>query len=126
MSGVFAQQLSLSDPPQPSVIMAATDWVSATLFGPLATSIAIIAIALLGFAMLGGRIPIRRAAYAIIGCFLLFGAKGIADGLRSATQGQTPPILAAAPPPPAFTPPPPTNSGAYDPYAGASVLRHGE
>jgi type IV secretion system protein VirB2 len=127
MFAAAIQQASLADPPPASAIASATDWISGTLFGPLATAIAIIAVAWLGLMMLSGRLDMRRGLSVILGCFLLFGAMAVANGLRSSAmdEGATP--IASAPPPPVF-PVPTTNTGnanAFDPYAGAAVLPSG-
>lgn len=123
---IALQQVSLSDVPPASAIAAATDWIGNLLFGPLATTIAIIAIAWVGLAMLSGRIELRRGASVVFGCFLLFGAKGIADGLR--TTALSPPPVAAIAPPPAFvrTSSEVQRADGYDPYAGAAVMRSGQ
>jgi type IV secretion system protein VirB2 len=120
-------QASLSDPPSTSAVSAATGWISDLLFGPLATAIAVIAIAWIGIAMLSGRIEIRRGLSVVFGCFLLFGAKGIAEGLRSSATVESASPVATAPPPPTFqkSQSSPNKSDAYDPYAGASVGRSG-
>jgi type IV secretion system protein VirB2 len=119
------QQASLADPPPVSAITAATDWISSTLFGPLATAVAIISVAWLGFAMLSGRIDIRRGLSVVLGCFLLFGARGIADGLWATAAGNGVSTAAAVPEPPNYSMPPrPANgANAFDPYAGASIVR---
>jgi type IV secretion system protein VirB2 len=95
------------------------------IFGPLATSIAIIAVAWVGFAMLSGRVDIRRGLAVKLGCFLLFGARGIAEGLRGSANTPTIASQVSTPQPPVYTKPPsiPSNPNAYDPYAGASVMR---
>jgi type IV secretory pathway VirB2 component (pilin) len=123
--GVTLQQASLSDPPPDSAIAAATDWIGNLLFGPLATTIAIIAIAWVGLAMLSGRIELRRGASVVFGCFLLFGAKGIADGFRASAFSSPPPDVVVAPPPPTFVRSSSQSQSAdgYDPYAGAAVMR---
>jgi type IV secretion system protein VirB2 len=118
------QQASLTDPPPASAITAAASWVSDLLFGPLATAVAIIAIAWIGFAMLSGRVEIRRGLSVVLGCFLLFGARGMADGLR---DSKTEPVIASndnVPPQPIYAnaPPAANNSNAFDPYAGAAVM----
>jgi type IV secretory pathway VirB2 component (pilin) len=117
------QQASLTDAPPSSAIGAASDWISALLFGPLATALAVIAIAWVGFAMLSGRIDVRRGVAVIFACFLLFGARGVADGLRSAATNDTVAAVAEAPPPPVFPSASkrPPNGNAFDPYAGAAV-----
>ncbi len=116
---------SLADPPSTSVINAATNFLSSLLFGPLATAIAVIAIAWIGFAMLSGRTNVRHGLSVILGCFILFGAKTIADGLRKAARNGGAVVTANAPPPPTFVQPYPkkTDSTGYDPYAGAAVTR---
>ena len=118
-------QASLADPPPTSAIGSATSWVSDLLLSPLATAIAVIAIAWIGLAMLSGRIDIRRGLSVVFGCFLLFGAKGIADGLRSAAGSEVVPATASAPPPPVYAKPPAATNvpSGYDPYAGAAVMR---
>lgn len=127
MFAVALQQASLSDPPPASAIAAASNWASGLLFGPLATAIAVIAIAWVGLAMLSGRIDIRRGASAVLGCFLLFGAKGIADRLMATVAYEgSPPVAATAPPPVyAGTVQQRGSSNAFDPYAGAAVFRKG-
>jgi type IV secretion system protein VirB2 len=120
-------QASLTDPPPASAITSAASWVSDLLFGPVASVIAIIAIAWVGLAMLSGRVDIRRGLSVVFGCFLLFGAKGIADGLRSAALSEAVPMSANVPPPPTYAKPPASRSvpNGYDPYAGAAVMRPG-
>ena len=119
--------ISLADSPAgSSVLVAAISWLQDVLLGTVATSIAVIAIAAIGFGMLTGRVNIRHGATVILGCFILFGASTIVNGLRYAASGvgdyDPPPVVVAAPPPP---PPPhvqPSKTPApYDPYAGASV-----
>ncbi len=121
-------QRSLSDPAQGSVLVSAAKWVEGVLTGSIATVIASLAIAFLGFAMLSGRIDVKRGMTVLLGCFILFGASAIAKGLKDFANGEQ--SLATqqnVPPPPAFPKPPATaepkpNSG-YDPYAGASPQR---
>lgn len=118
---------SLADfPAGSSVLVAAISWLQDLLLGTVATSIAVIAIAAIGFGMLTGRVNIRHGATVVLGCFILFGASTIVNGLRYAASGvggdTAPPVVVVAPPPP---PPPhvqPSGMPApYDPYAGASV-----
>ncbi len=59
-----------------------------TLLGTVATVVAIIAVAAVGFMMLTGRINWRYGATVIVGCFILFGAASIVAGIQStATLG---------------------------------------
>jgi type IV secretory pathway VirB2 component (pilin) len=96
----------------------AIEWIRTAMMGYLATSIAIFAIAGIGFLMLSGRIAARRAATVIIGCFILFSAATIANGLIGAMAQQ--PVATAEIAPAAYTPSTPRPSS-NDPYAGASV-----
>ncbi|MCW2404406.1 type IV secretory pathway VirB2 component (pilin) [Sphingobium sp. B1D7B] len=119
---------SLSDPADDSVLLAAVNWVEGTLLGTLATTVAIIAVAALGFMMLAGRVDYRRGATVILGCFILFGASTIAAGIQSLQAIATGSDLAAEPEVVQSEPPPapivvPSQLPAYDPYAGASVPR---
>jgi type IV secretory pathway VirB2 component (pilin) len=119
--------ISLADSPAgSSVLVAAISWLQDVLLGTVATSIAVIAIAAIGFGMLTGRVNIRHGATVILGCFILFGASTIVNGLRYAASGvgdyDPPPVVVAAPPPPLPPRVQPTRAPApYDPYAGASV-----
>lgn len=121
-------QGSLSDTPPVSAISTAADWVSNLLFGPLATAIAVIAIASIGIALMSGRVDVRRGLSVVLGCFLLFGAKGIADGLKSAAISDTLPTIASVPSAPVYAAVPSTgnNTNAFDPYAGAAVIGQGQ
>lgn len=96
------------------------DWVRAILLGSVGTAAAVVAVAGIGLLMLSGRMPVRRGATVVLGCFVLFSASTIADGLIGAVGPQASP---AEPPPPvpapAYTPSAPP--AVYDPYAGASV-----
>lgn len=114
----------LSDPSGPSPLLAALAWVEGTLLGSIATAIAVICVAVVGLMMFSGRLDVRRGLVVVLGCFVLFGASTIVEGFRGAIDKEGPPI-AAAPvitEPPAAVPTPPS-SQAYDPYAGASVIR---
>jgi type IV secretory pathway VirB2 component (pilin) len=113
----------LSDPPEMSVIVPAARWVEAMLTGNLATTIAIIGVAAIGFSMLAGRIDVRKGGRVLLGCFILFGAATLAAGLQRAAQSPAAEVTISAPvPPPIFAQPKQTDAAnPYDPYAGASV-----
>ena len=114
---------SLTDPPLDSPIAAGLAWVQGAALGSTATAIAVIAVAAIGMLALSGRIELRRSVTTIIGCFLLFGAAGIASGLMGGgreSQGKAPKSVNSAPPKVGVQ----SNGAqqsAYDPYAGASV-----
>ncbi len=76
-------QTGLSDPNGSGPIVSAVQWLQGTLLGTVATVIAIIAIACVGFLMLSGRVDWRRGAVVVLGCFILFGAVSIVAGIRS-------------------------------------------
>ncbi len=68
-------------------INAALEWIQGTLLGNLATTAAVIAVAVVGFLMLTGRIEWRRGLTVVIGCFIIFGAAAIVAGIRSVASG---------------------------------------
>ncbi len=65
-------------------IVAALSWLQGTLLGNVATAVAVMAVAAVGFMMLTGRMNWRFGATVIIGCFILFGAGAIVSGIQSA------------------------------------------
>lgn len=81
MSPAYAQ--TLVDPSGSGVILGAVNWLQGTLLGTVATVMAVIAIAMVGFGMLTGRINWRHGAVVILGCFIVFGAASIVAGIRS-------------------------------------------
>lgn len=87
----------LSDPAGPSPIVAAMAWIEGTLLGTIATTIAILCIATVGLMMFSGRLDMRRGLVVVLGCFVLFGASTIADGLREAHDGADKAALAPKP-----------------------------
>ena len=81
---------SLADSPAgSSSIVTAVVWLQDMLLGTVATSIAVIAVAAIGFGMLTGRVNIRYGVTVVMGCFILFGASSIVSGLRQAAAGAT-------------------------------------
>lgn len=88
-SAVAAAQDTFSDPAGSGPIVNAVRWLEGTLLGTIATVVAVIAIASVGFLMLTGRINWRYGATVILGCFILFGAASIVAGIQStASLGQ--------------------------------------
>jgi type IV secretion system protein VirB2 len=59
-------------------------WLQGTLLGTVATSVAVMAVAAIGFMMLTGRMNWRFGATVIIGVFILFGATTIVAGIQAA------------------------------------------
>lgn len=82
-AGARAQTMVV-DPAGSSPLLGALNWVQGTLLGNLATSAAVIAVAVVGFLMLAGRIEWRRGLTVIFGSFIIFGAAAIVAGIRSA------------------------------------------
>jgi type IV secretion system protein VirB2 len=65
-------------------IVSALQWLQGTLMGHVATAVAVMAVAAVGFMMLTGRLNWRFGATVILGCFVLFGAGAIVSGIQSA------------------------------------------
>ena len=81
-TAAFAQD-SYSDPVGAGPIVGALQWLQGTLLGTVATVVAIIAVASVGFLMLTGRMNWRYGATVILGCFVLFGAASIVGGIQA-------------------------------------------
>ncbi|SRR5690606_28002739 len=77
-------QMVASDPRGSGPIVAALGWMQGTLMGNVATAVAVMAVAAVGFMMLTGRLNWRFGATVIVGCFVLFGAATIVGGIQSA------------------------------------------
>jgi type IV secretion system protein VirB2 len=82
-SSAFAANV---DPAGSGPIVAALSWLQGTLLGNVATTVAVIAVAMVGFMMLTGRMNWRFGATVIVGCFILFGASAIVSGIQSAAM----------------------------------------
>ena len=78
-SAAFAQA---ADPAGSGPIVAALGWLQGTLLGNVATAVAVMAVAAVGFMMLTGRLNWRFGATVIIGVFILFGAASIVAGIQ--------------------------------------------
>ncbi len=63
----------------------ALGWIQGTMLGNVATAVAVMAVAAVGFMMLTGRVNWRFGATVIIGCFIIFGAATIVAGIQSAS-----------------------------------------
>ena len=120
---------SLADPIGSSPLVAAVQWLEHMMLGTAASAVAVISIAITGFMMLSGRVDLRRGATVIIGCFILFGAAGIAAGIeataasRSVAADQAPGTVSEPPSQIFFMNPPSADRRGppADPYAGAAV-----
>jgi type IV secretion system protein VirB2 len=76
-------QYAAADPAGSGPIVGAVDWLQGTLLGNVATAVAVIAVAAVGFLMLSGRINWKYGATVVLGLFILFGAASIVGGIRS-------------------------------------------
>lgn len=83
-SAVLAQA---TDPQGSGPIVAALGWLQGTLLGNVATAVAVMAVAAVGFMMLTGRMNWRFGATVVIGIFILFGAGTIVAGIQGAAGG---------------------------------------
>ncbi|WP_373282524.1 TrbC/VirB2 family protein [Blastomonas marina] len=81
-TAAFAQ-----DPAGSGPIVGALSWMQDTLLGSVATAVAVMAVAAVGFMMLTGRMNWRFGATVILGTFILFGAASIVGGIQSAAGG---------------------------------------
>ena len=81
-----APAAAAANPQGSGPIVAALMWLQGTLLGNVATAVAVIAVAMVGFMMLTGRMNWRFGATVIIGCFILFGAGTIVAGIQSAAH----------------------------------------
>lgn len=127
--GVTFSVASSVGAPDGSALTGAASWIEGALLGSVGTSIAVIAVAWLGFLMLRGRSPVRRGATVLLGCFILFGAAAIARGLVGLTGPDTteaPIVVQPVPPSATLTPPvrddasaPPDDNA--DPYFGTAA-----
>ncbi len=110
-----------------STLLAAARWLEGLVHGPMAYSLAVIAVAGVGFMMLSGRLAVRRGLLIALGCFVLFGAPTIAKGLiasaRSVAGANEPSGQIIETVSPSRSPPVPAQVQTDDPYAGASVTR---
>lgn len=105
-----------------AAIPAAVDWAVATLFGSVATGVAVLAVAFLGFGMLAGRIDWRTGVRVVLGIFILFGAPMIARELmalgRNGDTVESSQVTAGGI---QQQPTVPENASVADPYAGAGL-----
>lgn len=72
-----AQNTAQGNDPVTSALL----WMQAILLGPIATTLAVMAVAGIGFMMLTGRMNWRYGATVIIGVFIIFGAPRLVASL---------------------------------------------
>lgn len=86
-SSAAMAQYAAADPAGSGPIVGAVNWLQGTLLGNVATAVAVIAVAAVGFMMLTGRINWKYGATVVVGLFVLFGAASIVGGIRSVAGG---------------------------------------
>ncbi|MEO1921378.1 MAG: TrbC/VirB2 family protein [Sphingomonadaceae bacterium] len=84
---LFPTAAVAQDPAGSGPIVGALSWMQDTLLGSVATAVAVMAVAAVGFMMLTGRMNWRFGATVILGTFILFGAASIVGGIQSAAGG---------------------------------------
>ncbi len=70
-----------ADPAGSGPINNALLWLQGTLLGTVATTVAVMAVAGIGFGMLTGRMNWRFGATVIIGIFIIFGSTALVSGI---------------------------------------------
>lgn len=101
-----------------SPLVTGVTWLRAALLGSVGTVATIVAVGTVGLLMLQGRLPFRRGATVVLGCFIIFSAGTIADALVSTLGRPLEPVLS---PIQRSYAPIVAQPDPYDPYAGASV-----
>lgn len=99
---------------------SALQWMVGIFYGPVGTTIAVLAIALLGALMLQGRMPVKRGVQMVLGLFLFFGGASLAEVFVGQAPGRS---VAAMSSDDEIPPPVTDNSNVFDPYAGAATGR---
>ena len=79
-----AAQAQQADPQGSGPIVNALAWMQGTLLGNVATAVAVMAVAAVGFMLLSGRMNWRFGATVIVGFCVLFGASSIVSGIQAA------------------------------------------
>lgn len=74
------------DPQGSGVLVQAMSWMQNTLLGTITTTIAVMAVAMVGSMMLTGRMNWRYGATVVIGCFVLFGPASIVGGIHAVAR----------------------------------------
>jgi type IV secretory pathway VirB2 component (pilin) len=68
-------------------LTTAVHCVTEFMIGPIATGVAVIAVAYTGFSALSGRFSLRRTARVLLGLFILFGAQQLGGALLKQARG---------------------------------------
>lgn len=117
----LAEQQSLFDAGGDASMMQSALWIERVMLGDVALGLGVIAVAVIGAVMLGGRLPVREGMRIVLGLFVVLGAPIIAGGFAggfSETEKVLFPQTGEAVGESVRTKLPPSS---YDPYAGASL-----
>lgn len=109
--------------PDGSATTDAVRWIEGLLMGEVALALCVIAVALIGVMMLGGRLPVRDGLRVVLGCAVLLGAPVIASGFVAGTSEFRAAPVQPPLPAQAASPRDPLPPADHDPYAGASLRR---
>lgn len=102
-------------------IETSANWLASLMTGGLAVGLCVLAIAIIGLLMLGGRLPVREGVRVIFGCFVLLGAPIIANAFVMTGEYLVPKQITTEANRPLPAPARELPPSAFDPYAGASL-----
>lgn len=83
---LFSPSLALAQTtadPGGNPLVDALLWIQGLLLGPIATSLAVMAVAGVGFMMLTGRMNWRYGGTVIVGVFIIFGAPRLVNSIAA-------------------------------------------
>lgn len=118
MQGSYAAPFEASGS---QVLETGANWLVSLMTGSLALGLCVLAIAVIGLLMLGGRLPVRDGLRVVLGCFVLLGAPAIAAAFMTAGQETSQGPGSPDPPRQLADPREDLPPSAFDPYAGASL-----
>lgn len=111
---------TLAEPASQRALPIAAAWLEQAISGNVAFLLGSIAVAVLGYALFTGRLPVRQALATLAGCVLLFGAPAIGRALRNLDGSKEAVQQSATPMNGPTLPNVPRNE---DPYAGAGLVK---
>jgi type IV secretion system protein VirB2 len=117
----LAVQQSLFEAGGEAPMAESAHWIERVMLGDVALGLCVIAVAIIGAVMLGGRLPVREGMRTVLGFFVVLGAPVIADrflGNFGETFEMSQPQPAEAEGVNVWPELPPAD---FDPYAGASL-----
>jgi type IV secretion system protein VirB2 len=90
----LAEQRSLFDTGGDAPIMQSVQWIERVMLGDVALGLCVIAVAVVGAVMLGGRLPVKEGLRIVVGLFVVLGAPVIGGGF-AARLGEAREVLPA-------------------------------